>query len=61
MSTNAVMTRDRHLIDQKQAQLAKRQKSGSPLDKMQSELNALIEQPETLYQAAFVSPAKNHQ
>ena len=45
------MTRDRHLIDQKQAQLTKRQKDGLPFDKMQSELNALIEQSETLYQA----------
>jgi len=45
------MTRDRHLIDQKHAQLLKRQKDGLPFDRMQAELNTMIEQSETLYQA----------
>ncbi|SBS33487.1 ATP-dependent RNA helicase HrpB [Marinomonas spartinae] len=58
MPTNDVMTRDRHLIDQKHAQLLKRQKDGLPFDRMQAELNTMIEQSETLYQARMAALPK---
>ncbi len=51
MPNQALMTRDRHLIERKQQQLAKRQKDGLPSDRMVNELNGMIETSETLYQA----------
>ena len=51
MENHAVMTRDRHLIARKKAQLAKRQQDGLPSDRMVNEVDAMIEKSSTLYQA----------
>ena len=48
---HALMTRDRHLIAQKAAQLAKRQKDGLPCDRMANDLQQMIDQSAALYQS----------
>ncbi|MGR0279635.1 ATP-dependent RNA helicase HrpA [Marinomonas dokdonensis] len=51
MDHHVLMTRDRHLIAQKTAQLAKRKKDGLPHDRMANELQQMIEKSAALFQS----------
>ena len=51
MDHHVLMTRDRHLIAQKTAQLAKRKKDGLPHDRMANELQQMIDKSAALFQS----------
>ncbi|MEO9654688.1 ATP-dependent RNA helicase HrpA [Marinomonas sp.] len=54
MDHHVLMTRDRHLIAQKTAQLAKRKKDGLPHDRMANELQQMIDRSAALFQSRQV-------